>query len=67
MASSTTIPMERIRAKRVKVFKVKPKNKIKVKQPTIEVGMAKRILKVEAQEPKKNRQTTAVRKAANAR
>src|SRR5579863_10304724 len=49
MASSTTTPMERDKARRVKVFRVKPKKYMTMKVPKSEVGMAKKTLKVEDQ------------------
>ena len=63
IASSTTMPMERLRPRSVNVFKVKPAKYKKINVPTTEVGMENKTFTVEAQDPRKIQHTMAVRKA----
>ncbi len=67
MASSTTIPMARERANRVKVFIVKPIMCRTEKVPMMAVGMAKMTLMVMPNWPKNNQQTKDVKMAAKIR
>ena len=67
MASSTTTPIAKARPKREKVFRVNPNQFIKIKVPIIDVGIARRILTVADQDPRKSQQTKEVRNAESNR
>jgi hypothetical protein len=60
MASSTTMPMARARASRVKVFRVNPLKYRMVKVPMMEVGMDRITLNPELQVPRNRKQMSAV-------
>ena len=65
IASSTTMPMARLRPSSVKVLSVKPKKYSTMKVPMIEVGIASSTLKVAVQLPRNSQHTSDVTSAAS--
>ncbi len=63
MASSTTMPMARLRPSSVKVLSVKPKKYRTMKVPMIEVGIARMTFSVAVQLPRNSQHTNAVASA----
>ena len=67
MASSTTTPMARTRAKRVMRLMESPNMSMKKKVPIRETGTARVGIRVERQSPRKRKTTSATRTKASKR